>query len=125
MAQTRRQALLVFILPLAVAIGVTSLIDSRYATAGSAPEAPAAATYEPDETAGPVDAERLLADSAAPAPLDPVLPPRSLPVEALEDGRSRGEAAEHPLPIPEPDSGLLLVLGLVGLAVWRRALPRA
>jgi hypothetical protein len=119
MAHTRRQALLVFILPLAVAIGATSLLDSRYATAESAQDAPAVTAHEPNEMADPVDAERLLVDSAAPAPLDPALSPQLLSVEALEDGRSRGEAPEHPLPIPEPSSGLLLALGLAGLAARR------
>ncbi len=124
MAHTRRQALLVFVLPLAVAIGVMSLFDFRYAAAGSADGAALAAAHEPVDTAEALDAERLLADSTAPAPLDPALSPGSLSIETRPNGRSPHEAPEHPLPIPEPDSGLLLALGLLGLAAWRRALPR-
>ena len=128
MAQTRRQALFVFILPLAVAIGVTWLLDFRYAAARTTEGAPLAATPEPDEAdkaVGLLDAQRLPVDSAAPAPFDPALSPRPLSAEALASERSHSAASEQPLPIPEPRSGLLLVLGLAGLAAFRRARPRA
>jgi len=125
MAHTRRQVLLVLILPLVAAIGVTWLLDFRYGTGRSADGAPIAETREPDVMVDLLDAQRLLADFAAPAPLDPTLSPWLLSAEALASERSHGAALEQPLPIPEPRSGLLLVLGLVGLATLRRARPRA
>jgi hypothetical protein len=125
MTHTRCQVLLVFILPLVVAIGVTQLIDSRYAAARSADGAPIAATRESDESVGLLDAQHLLTDSAAPAPLDPALTPWPLSAEALASERSHDATSEQPLQIPEPRSGLLLVLGLAGLAALRRARPHA
>jgi len=125
MAHTRRQVLLVSILPLVAAIGVTWLLDIRYGTGRSADGAPIAATRESDMTVDLLDAQSLLADSAAPTPLDPTLSPWLLSAEALASERSHGAALEQPLPIPEPRSGLLLVLGLAGLAALRRARSRA
>ena len=125
MAHTRRQVLLVLILPLVAAIGVTWLLDFHYGTARSADGAPVAATRESDKTVGLLDAQSLMTDSAAPARLDPALSPWLLSAEALASERSHAAALEQPLPIPEPRSGLLLALGLAGLAALRRALPRA
>lgn len=120
MAHTRRQYLLVFTLPLAVAIGVMWLIDFSYAAAQSAEDTPVAATREADEAIELLDAKILLADFAAPAPLDPALLPSSFYAEVLASERFDHTPPEQPVPVPEPRGGLLLAFGLVGLAARRR-----
>jgi hypothetical protein len=127
MAPTRRQVLLVPILPLVAAIGVTWLLDFHSAVTAVTPSAdgaPATATRESDEAVELLATHNLLADSAALAPLDLALPPRTLSAGALASGRLDGGGLEQPLPIPEPHSGLLLALGLAGVATRRRSRAR-
>jgi hypothetical protein len=125
MAHTRRQVLLVFILPLVAAIGVTWLLELRYSAARSADAAPVAATRESDQAVDLLGARNPLAGSAVPAPLDAALAPWMLSTEALAGKRFEGGAPDQSVPIPEPRSGLLLALGLTGLAARSRSLSRA
>ena len=122
MTHRHRQYLLVPTLPLAVAIGVMWLLDFSYAVAQDVEDTAVTATRESDAAVELLGTQSLLADYAAPTPLDPALLRATLHVEALASERVDRRTPEQPLPVPEPRSGLLLALGLTGLA--RLTAPR-
>jgi hypothetical protein len=119
MAHTRLQVVLVFMLPIAVAMGATWLLESRYGVARGSASAPVTAALQLEEVVEAVDAQRSLFDAAVSSPLDSLLPPQPVSIELPAEERLRSRGPEQQLTIPEPSSGLLLAFCLVGLAARR------
>lgn len=125
MARIRLQSVLVFLLPLAVGIAVTSMLFP-FGIEVRAVERSEASAWPSDETAlDSADVELFFS-----------APPRVLPIDAetvlerLDAEKLHLERAEEPdrkqvTPIPEPAPGLLITCALVALAMQRRPRARA
>jgi len=120
MARTRLQSVLVFVLPLAVGIAVTSIL-SPFDIEARVIDRAEASTEPGDEAAiDALDVERLFSETTRVLPIDVEAVLERLDAEKLRLDRGEEPAPEQPTPIPEPSPGLLLVSGLVGLAIQRR-----
>jgi hypothetical protein len=124
MARTRFRSVLVFVLPFAVGMAVTSMLLPLDIETRVVDRAQASAWPSDETTPDSLDAELLFAEPTRVLPIDAEAVLQRLDAEKLRLERAEEPAAEQPTPIPEPSPGLLLVSGLIGLAVQRRVSAR-